>query len=472
MPTVEYKSHVPVPPEELYGWHIRPGAFERLMPPWEEVRILERSGGVADGGTLSFSMKQGPVRRKWIAKHTACEPGRMFRDEQVSGPFAKWVHTHRFVPGDDGGSLLIDQIDYELPLGGLGRAAASRFARRQLDRTFQFRHQRTRDDLARHARFKELGARRIAISGASGLIGTQLKAFLTTGGHDVALLVRRPADRAKGEIFWDPATGRIDAEALEGFDIVIHLSGENVAAGRWTDARKRLYVESRVKSTDLLSRTLAGLRRPPRALVAASAIGIYGERGDETITEASAPGSGFLADLCKAWEQAAAPASAAGLRVAVARIGVAIAAQGGALHKMLAPFKLGGGGVIGNGRQQISWISLDDVIGAIHACAFDESLSGPINIVGPDPVTNRVFTKTLGHVLARPTIFPLPAFVVNLLFGEMGRTLLLGSTRVLPVKLQAAGFSFLHPTLEEAMRMELGRTPGTAKFEVRNTKLE
>jgi hypothetical protein len=457
MPSVEYKSVTPATPEELYAWHARPGAFERLMPPWQKLRIIERTGGVEDGGTLTFSIQQGPLHKRWVAKHTACEPGRMFRDEQVAGPFAKWAHTHRFIPGDAGESLLIDQIDYELPLGVLGRAAGARLARRQLDRMFHFRHQRTRDDLLRHAEFKDRPRLRIAITGASGLVGPQLKAFLTTGGHEVWQLVRRGADASKSEIAWDPAARRIDAAALEGFDAVIHLSGENLATGRWTAERKRRFRDSRVQSTELLSRTLAGLRLPPRVLVSASAIGFYGERGDLTVTESSPPGQGFLPDLCEAWEHANASASAAGIRVANLRIGVVIAAQGGALPKMLGPFKLGAGGVIGNGRQQISWISLDDVIGAAHACLFRDTLAGPVNAVGPDPVTNRVLTKTLGHVLHRPTIAPLPASVVNLLFGEMGRTLLLGSTRVLPKKLEAAGFHFAHPTLEDALRAELGR---------------
>ena len=297
---------------------------------------------------------------------------------------------------------------------------------------------------------------RIVISGASGLIGRALQFALVDGGHQVFVLVRRPIAGA-GEIFWNPSAGSIDAAALEGMDAVINLSGKNLAAGRWNDARKKEFATSRIGSTLLLSRTLAELQERPRVLISASAIGFYGDRGEELLTEASPPGTGFLAELCEKWEGAAQPARDAGIRVVHPRIGVVVSRDGGALKKMLLPFKLGVGGVIGSGRQYISWISLEDLIEVFKMALEDSRAEGAINAVAPEPFTNRVFTKTLGRVLRRPTILPMPAMVVKLLFGEMGKTLLLEGAKVVPQKLETLGFQFHHPTLEAALRAELDR---------------
>ncbi len=299
---------------------------------------------------------------------------------------------------------------------------------------------------------------RIAVTGSSGLVGTRLAGFLTQRGHQVERMVRCSAHPGTGEIFWDPATGEIDAAALEGIDCVVHLAGENVGAGRWTQARKDAIRTSRVAGTRLLSKTLAKLAKLPRTLIAASAVGYYGDRGDEPLTEDSLPGAGFLADVCREWEAATRPAREAGIRVVNLRTGVVLSAVGGALARMLTPFKLGLGGVVGTGRQYMSWITLDDLVAAIHHVTVTDEVSGPVNAVSPSPVTNREFTKTLGRVLRRPTILPLPAAVVRLLFGEMGRALLLEGARVVPSRLLASGFEFAHPTLDGALRHTLGRS--------------
>jgi len=299
---------------------------------------------------------------------------------------------------------------------------------------------------------------RIAVTGSSGLIGTRLTAFLAARAHHVTRVVRRPPEPDTDESFWDPLTGRIDAVALQETDCVVHLAGDNVAAGRWTQARKDAIRTSRVVGTRLLCETLAKLASPPRAIIAASAVGYYGDRGDERLTEDNPPGAGFLADVCRQWEAATEPAKQAGIRVVNLRIGVVLSAAAGALARMLTPFKLGLGGIVGSGRQYMSWIALDDLVAAIHHLILTDDVSGPVNAVSPDPVTNRQFTKTLGRVLRRPTILPLPAPVVRLLFGEMGQALLLASARVRPTKLQATGFEFSHPRLEDALRRELGET--------------
>jgi uncharacterized protein (TIGR01777 family) len=291
---------------------------------------------------------------------------------------------------------------------------------------------------------------RIIISGASGLIGTRLRQFLRDRGHKVDILVRH-TPRSSDEIGWNPADHKIDADALEGADAVFHLSGASLADGRWTAARKNEFVDSRVKTTDFLSRTLASLKHRPGVLIAASAIGYYGNRGDEKLTENSRKGTGFLPDLCEQWEAASAPASNAGIRVVRPRIGIVLSSKGGALAKMLTPFKLGMGGVVGSGRQYMSWITLADLMRIFELCLSDKQIDGMINATSPNPVTNHDFVKTLGHVLGRPTLVPVPAFTIDMMFGEMGRTLLLEGAKVIPAKLLERKFDFKYPSLEAGL---------------------
>ena len=397
----------------------------------------------------------GPLRGRWVAQHFDCEPGRRFRDRQVSGPFSSWVHTHHFLP-DPVGSMLVDEIDYRLPGGAVGQALGGGFVKKSLDRMFHFRHQRTRDDLGRHAPFADQARLRIAISGASGLVGGMLRPFLTTGGHEVCPLVRRSPHRSLGEIHWNPDAGTLDSPSLEGIDAAIHLSGSNIASGRWTQARKADFARSRVQSTQLLCRTLSRLKKPPKVLISASATGIYGNRGEERLTEDSPLGEGFLPDLCRQWEAATLAAQEAGIRVVHMRIGIVLSAKGGALSKLLTPYRLGLGGRIGSGQQYMSWISSDDLLGVFLQCLFDERLRGPINAVSPGALTNAQFAAMLAGVLHRPALMPLPAATISLAFGEMGRTILLEGARVVPGKLQSLGFRFAYPTLEEALRWELG----------------
>ncbi len=303
---------------------------------------------------------------------------------------------------------------------------------------------------------KFLSAMRILVSGSSGLIGSKLVGFLTTGGHEVPRLVRADASQDDA-IRWDPAAGTIDREILGGIAAAVHLAGENIAAGRWNDERKNRIRTSRVDGTRLLSTALAELQTPPQVLVCASAVGFYGDRADAELDEASDPGTGFLADVCRDWESAAHPARERGIRVVSLRLGVVLSADGGALEKMLTPFKLGAGGVIGSGRQYWSWIALDDVVSAIDHAITHEALDGPVNCVAPNPVTNREFTKTLGRVLRRPTLVPLPAFAARLALGQMADELLLASARVIPKRLQETGYKFRYPELDNALRHALGK---------------
>ena len=296
----------------------------------------------------------------------------------------------------------------------------------------------------------------VLVTGSTGFLGSAVVEFLEEEDHKVLRLVRGEPE-AEGEIRWDPAKGTIDKAGLEALDGVVHLAGENIAKGRWTAEKKQRIRDSRVKGTRLLCETLAGLERPPKVIVSASAIGYYGSRGDEVLTEQSPPGTGFLADLGKEWEKATEPAAKKGIRVVILRIGVVLHPAGGALGRMLTPFKLGMGGRLGPGTQYFPWISLDDVVGAVVHGLTTDGIAGPVNAMAPNPITNLEFTKTLGKVLRRPTTFPMPAFAVRLAFGELADEALLSSVRAEPERLLDSGFEFQHPRLEGALRALLGK---------------
>ena len=291
---------------------------------------------------------------------------------------------------------------------------------------------------------------RILISGSSGLIGSVLVEALSAGGHRIGRLVRPGADRGEDDAAWEPAAGRIDAGALEGFDAVVHLAGEPIA-GRWTAEKKRRIRDSRVVGTSLLCRTLSGLSHPPDVLACASAVGYYGSRGDEVLAEDAPPGTGFLPEVCVEWENATALASQAQIRVVSLRTAMVLSTAGGALKKMLAPFRLGLGGRIGSGEQYWSWITLADAVAAVGHVLAEKSLHGPVNLASPNPVTNRQFARALGRVLGRPALVPLPGFAARLLLGEMVDGMLLASARVEPGQLLASGFDFTDPLLAEAL---------------------
>ena len=298
---------------------------------------------------------------------------------------------------------------------------------------------------------------RILVTGSSGLIGSMLVPRLTSRGNEVLRLVRRPSSSGF-EISWDPESGRLSPQEIEGFEAVVHLAGDPIAHGRWTSAKKERIRNSRVNGTALLARTLAGLSRPPKVLLCASAIGYYGNRGNEPLDESSRPGSGFLAETGKEWEQAAEPAKKCGIRVVALRFGIVMSSYGGALALMLKPFKLGLGGALGSGTQQMSWVSIEDVIGAIFHAIDRPEISGPVNVVSPNPVTNAEFTRALGRAVRRPALIPVPAFAARMLFGEMADEALLASARVYPKRLLDTGYRFRHPELVPALHELLARS--------------
>ena len=438
-----HESEMPASAAGAFAWHEGPGAFERLNPPWDPVKVLQRDPSLAVGAKTVVQLHVAGVPVKWIAEHTAYEPGVMFRDEQTDGPFATWIHTHRFVPIDEHRCRLVDEVEYAPPLGALGRVFAGGTIRAQLVQMFAYRHALLRADLERHRRFASAPRQTIAVTGASGLLGGALSAFLTTGGHTV-----RPVKRG-------------DFSAIDGADAIVHLAGAPIGV-RWTDEVRRAMVESRVDYTRAMVGAIRDAKAPPRVLLGGSAIGIYGDRGDEELDESSPTGergergAAMLAGLCADWEAESIHAKALGLRVALLRTGVVLTPNGGALSQLLGPFSAGIGGRAGSGKQWMSWIGLEDTIGAIHHALMTD-MHGPVNLTAPNPVTNRELARTLGHVLRRPSFMPAPTFALEAMFGEMAEGTLLASQRVLPRVLERAEFEPLHPQLEDSLRFCLGR---------------
>ncbi len=454
MPVLARRTLLPHPHADVWDWHLRSGAFERLSPPFAPAEVV-RWEPVALGARQSLVIHKGRAW-SWEARITELEEGVGFTDVQERGPFARWEHRHRFLPDPSGGCVLSDEVTWEPPLGALGRLVAGATIAKDLERTFAFRHQRTADDLARHRRFASQGPKRIAVSGASGLIGRALVAFLESGGHEVKRMVRRPV-HGPHEVLWRPEAEVIDLDALRGIDAVVHLAGEPIAQ-RWTaEARKRIE-RSRVHGTRMLSEALARLDKPPEVLISASAVGFYGDGGDRVLEEDAPPGEGFLAGVCKRWEEAAAPAVRAGIRVVHPRTGLVLDPRGGALGAMRHAYALGLGGRIGSGTQYMPWVSLDDAIGMIHHALFTPSLVGPMNVTAPEPATQIAFAHALGRVLGRPTLTRLPAAELRFVLGDLADEMLLYGQRAVPSRAVATGFTPLHPHLEDALRAVLGRT--------------
>lgn len=462
MPLFTRRSPMPVSADELYAWHARPGAFERLNPPWEPARVVARDGPFE---TLRATVRVpalGPLGLTWVARHFDAEPGRQFRDRQEKGPFAEWVHIHRMIPDRPAASVLEDEIAYRLPLGAVGQLAGGRTVRKRLEAVFAYRHRVTASDLRRHAAVRDRPRLTVAVTGSRGLIGSELVPFLTAGGHRVVRLVTgsaaRPFDDGTTWVPWDPMKP-LDPGTFADVDAVVHLAAEPIAAGRWTRAKRRAIHDSRTVPTRHLAEAAA--KAGVKAFVSASAVGVYGDRRDEELAEDAAPGPGFIADVCRAWEAATEPAAAAGVRVVTLRIGVVLTPKGAALGRQLAAFRGGLGAVLGSGRQWVPWIGMGDTVGAIHHALMADGLRGPVNVVAPGVVRQRAFATSLGRVLRRPVFMHLPGWALRRLFGPVADPALLASMRVVPRKLLATGFAFDRPELEPELRHLLGRTKPT-----------
>lgn len=409
---------LPVNLQRAFAYHEHPETLTRLIPPWKNM-VVEST------------------------------------DVQHSGPFAYWQHDHHFDDSGPTSSVLWDSITYKLPWGNAGRLLGGRQARKKIESLFAYRHQITRDDLCLAAKY-QTAPLKIAVSGVSGLVGRKLCLLLTLLGHQVIRLERSLDRVADSEQAIAPWASPEEAGKLSGVDAVVHLAGHPIAEKRWNDSIKNQIRDSRVELTSQLATTLASLPHPPKVLVCASAIGIYGDRGDEVLSESSEIGNGFLAEVADAWEKACQPAQRAGTRVANARLGVVLDPAGGALAKMLMPAKFCGG-ALGDGKQWYSWVAIDDVIGSIYHAICNDNVKGPFNVTAPVALTNREFAKTLGQVVGRWALFPAPAFALRLALGEMADALLLSSTHVVPDVLQRTGYEFRFSRLADALRYCLGK---------------
>lgn len=437
---------LPVSAADAFAWHERPGALERLMPPWEKVELIEQSGGIRDGGRVLLRQHVGPIAVTLEAEHFGYRAGLEFNDRLIRGPFARWEHRHGFKDNPrTGHSVLTDEILYEM----FGGPFTAGIVRSKLQRMFGYRHAVTVGDLELWRRWSDQPRLRILVSGASGLVGRTLCPMLTTQGHRVIRLTRKPP----------AAPDETDLEHLAtagAIDAVVHLAGENVGGGFWTAERRRRIMQSREEGTRNLVSALARLPAPPKVFVGASAIGYYGNQGDAICTETDQPGRGFLSEVCQTWERETMAIRESGCRSVAMRIGVVLSPAGGALRKLLPLFRAGLGGPLGNGKMWVSWISVDDLGGAIVHALMDDRLNGPVNAVAPEPVTNATFSKVLGSSLGRPAVLPVPTFALRTVFGEMADETFLSSTRVEPVRLQETAYEFRHPRLDLAFKHVLG----------------
>lgn len=468
MPVLERVSRYPSPRRTVFSWHSRPGALTRLTPPGMVVVRSGPSDGLAPGSEVLLRIshplvatllpglvvrgRRGTVGVDWRVRHTELIEGERFVDEQVSGPFRRWRHEHIFEDGPAGSTVLTDRIEWELPRG-LGPVEP--LVEMQLEALLAFRANQLRSDLALHDRLAS-PPRTVVISGGSGLIGRQVGALFSTGGHRVISLVRSPGS-APDTLWWDPAGGRLPSGALDGADAVVNLSGHTIG-GRFSEANKEAILLSRITSSSTLAIALAAAA-PEAALVQASAIGYYGaRRPDEILTEASASGSGFLAEVVRAWEVSAQPAVDAGLRTTFLRTGIVLTEAGGALAPQIPLFSAFVGGRLAAADAWMSWITLDDVARSYVHAALSPDVEGPINAVAPRPVTNETFASTLGRILHRPSSIPTPAFGPRILLGAEGYDELINTDqRVSARKLEASGFRFAHGNLGDALRHVLLR---------------
>jgi hypothetical protein len=440
--------------ERLWEWHMRSGAFERLSPPWIQTRFGQDMEIPRTGEQVAFEVRQFGIWLTWRARIDCLSAPFEFVDTQVEGPFAYWRHRHIFSEAASQGSTLTDAVTFEVPRPLSWIPVIRDKALKEIERLFAFRHQRTHEDLQRYPIPRGSG-QIVLVTGASGMVGRRLVPFLKMLGYAVRTLGR--SGSGKGAYRWNPETGNLDTAALEGVSAVIHLAGEPIAAGRWDASRKSRIMKSRVAGTQLLVDTILQQINPPSCFICASGVNYYGS-GTDPKTEDAPNGKGFLAEVCRQWEAAAKRVEAAGVRCLCVRAGVVLDPLGGALAKMLPAFLCGVGGPVGSGEQRFPWISIDDLLDIFAYALEAEKLTGGVNAVHPQLVTQREFAACLGRVLRRPACLPLPTAVVRLLFGEMGEETLLADLPIRPGILEASGYAFRSNDLESALRLQLGRT--------------
>ncbi len=447
---------------EAFAYHAAPLAFSRLTPPWDSAAVVDALPSLANDARATFDIGVGPARVRWVARHEQVRDGKDggvagFVDVAERGPFSHWRHEHRIEPLSMAGEVLrcrlTDHIEWSGPLRGAGDVVGAGFVEKKLGRMFRYRHDTMCLDVALLAALPRRRRSVVGVTGASGLIGAEVCNLLSVAGHDVRRFVRRPA-RSPDELSFHPLTGEVDPRA-DGLDAVVHLAGENIAQGRLSDDKRARIRSQRVDGTRHFLAALSRLPRPPATVVCASAIGIYGDRGDEVLTETSAPGRGFLAQLCADWEDAALSSSSPWRAVAL-RFGIVLSLRGGALNKALPAFRAGLGGPFGTGQAWMPLLTVDDAAAVVLRSLVDERMQGPVCAVGEQPVRNHDFAKTLGRVLGRPAVLPAPRFALRAVLGDVADHML-ESTRVVPERLHTLGHGFRHKTLENGLRHVLGR---------------
>ena len=435
------------------------------------MEIIDHTGGINNDDNSIFRIKLGPITIKWVAKHFGYIHNLQFQDKMIKGPFKKWIHTHSFIPQGENQCIIEDKIEYMPRFGKIGSKIIQKRIQNYLNQLFIYRERILVNDTILEKMTREKG-KNILITGSQGLIGSSLIPLLTNiGGHKITRLVRKINNNNmysrsttnkedKKSIFWYPEYDKLDHHELEGFDIIIHLAGENIF-GRWTDIKKQRIFNSRVGSTKLLAKSLTKLSNPPSLLICASAIGYYGDRPNEYITEDSIPGKGFLSEVCQKWEKATQDVTEIGIRVVNTRFGVVLTPKGGILQKLLSPFKLGLGITIGNKDQYISWVSIEDVIKSIFYSITNTSIKGPVNVVSPKPITNLEFSDTLKKIFNPKLSMSINQNIPKLIFGEMSKEVLSTNTYVIPKRLISTGYKFFDSELEDSLRFLLGKTIST-----------
>lgn len=437
--------------QEVFAWHMQPHAIQRLIPPWAHAEVLASSEPNKIGSPIKIRFHAGPFFKDWILQHTGFMQNDHFIDEQVSGPFRNWKHTHKFVAIGENRCKLLDGIEYCLPVPFLNKTIE-----RELIRSFRYREQVLTADLRTYAAYPRQPLR-ILMSGSSGFIGAHLMLFLQLGGHSVTRLRRaQSSGAAEGVIFWNPETGDVRNEDFEGFDVIIHLAGETIASMHWTAKKKEKIFQSRCRDTWLLSQVLTRLKNPPKTLISASAVGYYGDRGDEVLSESSSNGQGFLADVCKRWEDATETVGSRGTRVVHPRFGAVLSPTGGMLKQMLPAYKWGLGGKLGDGEQFIPWIALDDLLGALYHILFNPELDGAVNCTAPNPVRQKDFARELADAVHRPSFGNIPKPLLKALAGEMAENLLLAGQRAIPERLVKTGYNFRFTDLPKYFSFAFG----------------
>lgn len=439
---IKVKTSVAVPCDFAFAWILRPGALKRLLPPWTKTDFLFDPPIPCNETQVGLKIYWGPFFFKWVLEHENFKLNQEFSDKQIKGPFKRYLHIHRFAPIDSQSCVLSDEIEFN-SVSFLEDPIAKRFVR-----LLKWRQKMMKEDLELIDKYSSAPLK-ILVSGANGFMGSELTAFLRLAGHSIMRLVRHKQEVRSDTVYWDPIEGQFSKQDFEGFDAVFHLAGAPIAH-RWTKKYRKKLFTSRCRDTWLLSQVLSRLYSPPKTVISASAVGFYGDC-KEKVTEFSPAGEGFLSSLCKQWEMALEAIEQRGCRVVCARFGVVLGVKGGMLRQILPLYRLGLGGRIGSGNQYLSWIGIDDAIGALYHLLMTKSLNKAVNLVAPHPVKQKEFSAILAAKLRRPHFFHLPSTLISLALGDMGKEMLLASSQVYPQKLLESGYSFRYPYLQEAL---------------------